>query len=1110
MKYLQNGFVRWCGGVVGAIALSVAGIWLLSWLFRPQLDTVPPFSYSEAEIQAVKELRDITPDLSNQVVIAQTVDYAEGESAAWYPKGESPLLAKLVAEGALPPVAERIGPEPLVLKGVEGLGTYGGTWRMVEAAGTGSGILFPRMYLSYPSLVRYSPNGYPVVGHLATHWDVSDDSREFTFHLRKGIRWSDGHPFTADDLLYWWEAECLDTDISSSPPGFMMIRGEVGRVEKIDDHTIKFSFPHPYSLFLVRLATNLGVWNMPNRPAHYLRQYHPRLGDPQKIAAAVKARGYANAKAMYGSLIDPVNPECPRLWPWISRTYSVGFPYTFVRNPYYFAVDPEGNQLPYIDRILIEAKSAEQIPSSLASGEVSFQSAGDGSFYTMLMAQRERFDYEVYHWYPGDRSSYVISPNLNRRIDPDQPDSKWKHQLLNDKRFRQALSYAIDRQTIIDAEFNGMAEPAQVAPGPASFFYEPSLYKSRVEYNPAKANALLDEAGLTGRDYEGFRTFPDGSRMTFYLSHNRPQSGPGQFVVDDWAKVGVRILLRYRSGGLFYNEKSALKHDFAVWSGSGEFFPILDPRHFIPFSMESIFAIGYARWVQAGGFYGRQMPDGGGGAIPIPTNSPLYESLKHFDAMFGVVDPVMQREHFRKVLKIAAENTWTINISTPQPHLVVVKNNMHNVPRKLVSAWPFLSPGNAGAETFYFKDVLDTPAAIESTQEELRTITPAPFSAAGRAAATAGSSPASLLVGKIIRYGFLSLAGLCVLMVALKHPFVGRRLLIMIPTLTIISMVCFVVIQLPPGNYLATKIMQMEEAGGTVNEQEIEDLQELFYLNDPMPVQYMRWLGLKWFITFNHKDTGLMQGNMGRSMVNNLSVNDLVADRILLTFLVSLGTILFTWALAIPIGIFSAVRQYSIMDYILTFFGFIGMCVPQFLLALLLMYFSLEVFDTPISGLFSAEYGGAPWSFGKFIDLLKHIWVPVVVLGVGGTASMIRVMRANLLDELNKPYVTTARAKGVRPLKLLMKYPVRIALNPFISGIGGIFPMLVSGGAIVAMVMSLPTIGPLMLDALMSEDMYMAGSMLMILSTLGVIGTLVSDLLLLWLDPRIRLQGGGK
>jgi ABC-type dipeptide/oligopeptide/nickel transport system permease component len=273
-------------------------------------------------------------------------------------------------------------------------------------------------------------------------------------------------------------------------------------------------------------------------------------------------------------------------------------------------------------------------------------------------------------------------------------------------------------------------------------------------------------------------------------------------------------------------------------------------------------------------------------------------------------------------------------------------------------------------------------------------------------------------------------------------------------------------------------------------------------------MRYFRWMGVHWFVTFDSADRGLIQGSLGRSMEDTRRVNDVVGDRILLTIIISVLTVLFTWAMAIPIGIYSAVRQYSLGDYVFTLIGFIGMCIPNFLLALILMYLSARFFDAQVSGLFSPEFAGQPeWTWAKFVDLMKHVWVPVIVLGTAGTAWMIRVMRGNLLDELRKPYVVTARAKGVRPMKLLFKYPVRLALNPFISGIGSIFPQLVSGGAIVAIVLSLPMIGPLLLSALMTQDMYLAGSMLMVLSLLTVFGTLVSDLLLMWIDPRIRMGG---
>ncbi|MEM6313834.1 MAG: ABC transporter permease [Planctomycetota bacterium] len=339
----------------------------------------------------------------------------------------------------------------------------------------------------------------------------------------------------------------------------------------------------------------------------------------------------------------------------------------------------------------------------------------------------------------------------------------------------------------------------------------------------------------------------------------------------------------------------------------------------------------------------------------------------------------------------------------------------------------------------------------------------------------------------------------------MRHPFIGRRLLVMIPTLLVLSVLIFLVIQAPPGDFLTSRLAELEESGDTTALRQIEDLKTLFHFDEHVVARYFRWMGVYWFASFDAADAGLLQGNLGRSMQDTQPVNQIVGDRLLLTVLISAGTILFTWVVALPIGIYSAVRQYSVGDYIATVIGFIGMAVPNFLLALVLMAL------VGVSGLFSAEYAVQPeWTWGKVLDLLGHIWIPIVVLGTGGTAGMIRVMRANLLDELNKPYVTTARAKGVRPLKLLLKYPVRLALNPFVSGIGGILPALVSGGAIVAIVLSLPTVGPLLLDALFLEDMYLAGSMLMVLSLLGIIGTLMSDLLLLALDPRIRMEGGGR
>ncbi len=367
------------------------------------------------------------------------------------------------------------------------------------------------------------------------------------------------------------------------------------------------------------------------------------------------------------------------------------------------------------------------------------------------------------------------------------------------------------------------------------------------------------------------------------------------------------------------------------------------------------------------------------------------------------------------------------------------------------------------------------------------------------------------LLGFFLRLLIIGGVGIGLVLIALRHPFVGRRLALMIPTLAVISVIVFIIVQLPPGDYVATKVMEFEMQGTAASTQAIEDLRNDFYLDHSLAMRYLRWVGLLWFTSFAPEDMGLLQGNMGLSMEHNRSVNDVVGDRVVLTIFVSTATLLFTWALALPIGIYSAVRQYSTGDYVVTFLGFLGMSVPGFLLAIVLMYAGNHWFGVSVSGLFSPEFATTPeWSWAKAVDLLKHVWLPVVVLGLGGTAGMIRVMRANLLDELRKPYVTTARAKGVRPLTLLFKYPVRLALNPFVSGLGALFPQLISGGAIVALVLSLPMVGPVMLDALLAEDVYLAGSILVVMSLLGVVGTLASDLLLLWLDPRIRIGGGAR
>ena len=326
--------------------------------------------------------------------------------------------------------------------------------------------------------------------------------------------------------------------------------------------------------------------------------------------------------------------------------------------------------------------------------------------------------------------------------------------------------------------------------------------------------------------------------------------------------------------------------------------------------------------------------------------------------------------------------------------------------------------------------------------------------------------------------------------------YVARRILVMIPTLIAISALVFIIIQLPPGDYFTTYINELQSRGESVDVAKLEFLKQQYGYDKPMIEQYFHWL------------FGMLHGDFGYSFEYSQPVADIVGDRLWLSFVVSFTTILFTWVVSFPIGVYSAVRQYSIGDYTLTFFGFLGLATPNFLLALVLQWLAFSYFETSIGGLMDPKYIDAGWSADKALSILEHLWVPVVVIGTSGTAGMIRRLRANLLDELHKQYVVTARAKGLPPGRALVKYPLRMALNPFIADIGNLLPEVISGAAIVSIVLSLPTTGPMLLNALQGQDMYLAGSFLMFLATLTVIGTLISDLLLGVLDPRIRLGGG--
>lgn len=326
--------------------------------------------------------------------------------------------------------------------------------------------------------------------------------------------------------------------------------------------------------------------------------------------------------------------------------------------------------------------------------------------------------------------------------------------------------------------------------------------------------------------------------------------------------------------------------------------------------------------------------------------------------------------------------------------------------------------------------------------------------------------------------------------------FVVHRVLHVIPTLFAVTLIAFFIIQLPPGDFLTSQIARMEAAGDSIDPAAIEAMRARYGVGDPFWVQYWKWIS-----------NIVMHGDFGLSFEYRRPVSDLIMERLPLTILLGLATLLFTWTIALPAGVYSAIRQHSVGDYAISGIGFIALAVPNFLAALVLAYIGFRYFGQSVGGLFSPEFANAPWSMPKVLDLLEHLWIPVVIIGLAGTAGIIRTTRANMLDELYKPYVTTARAKGLPEGKIVRKYPLRIALNPFVSTVGWNIPSIFDGEVIVATVLALGTTGPLLLASLRSQDMYLAGGIILIVAVLTVIGTLISDILLAVVDPRVRFGG---
>ncbi len=599
---------------------------------------------------------------------------------------ESPMWAEMVKAGKLPKVEDRLPKEPLVIEPVEEIGQYGGTWRRVAVGVRDIGIFTSR--LTYENLMRLDPMGNELVPNVVKAWEASADGKEFTFYLREGIKWSDGAPFTADDIVFWFEDFILNKELTPSFPTWLKSGGEGCTISKLDDYSVKFTFKNPHGLFLIYLATPNGR-QLIEWPKHYMKQFHPRYAAQADLDKLVKEAEFETWYQLFGNKRDFVNPDIPRIYAWTLKEAPPAIPVVWERNPYYWKVDPEGNQLPYIDRVSFDIVEDKQtLNLKVMAGEVDMQSRHllfDN--FPLFKENEDKGGYRVFTWPSGVGTDYAIAFNQNHK-DPV------KKKIFQDRRFRIALSLAIDREEINEGVYLGMTEPSQVAPLPSSPFYLEEQAKAYIEHDPAQANKLLDEMGLTKRDSNGFRLRPDGKTLVVTIEY-APIFGSwdlsSELVKSHWEKVGVKTALKQEARTLFYERKQALEHDVGIWTGSGEFMPIIDPRWFVPVSAESIWGIGYAEYRVSGGERGEE-----------PTGD-VKKVIELHDRIIGTPDMKKQVELFHEILRLNAKNLWVIGVVTNPPFPFVVKNNFRNVPQRGLCDWNTLCPGATRTEQYFIR-----------------------------------------------------------------------------------------------------------------------------------------------------------------------------------------------------------------------------------------------------------------------------------------------------------------------------------------------------------------------------------------------------------------------
>lgn len=634
---------------------------------------------------------------------AQAPATAPAAPAADTSAKEAPMLAARVAAGELPPLEERLPTNPKVVQPTESLGQYGGTWRMGLRGGQDNALLVRT--IAYEHLVRWTPDWTGIEPNVAESYEASADATEYTFKLREGMKWSDGAPFTADDVVFWYEDILTNDEYKAlhPVPSWLLAGGEPPVIEKVDDYTFKVKFAAPNGLFIQNLATPSGD-DFTRWPKHYASQFHPKYNTEtlDALIAEAGATDWVNlmdlkAGGVPGTPYDArwQNSELPTLKPWrLTTAYGEGTTQVVgERNPFYFKVDPEGRQLPYIDRVVYEIGEDVQVLVLRAlNGEIDMQDRHIATLdnKAVFVDNAATGNYGFFETVPASMNVQVIALNLTHK-DPI------KREIYQNKNFRIGLSHAINRQEIIDTVYVSQGEPWQLAPRPTSPFYNEQLAKQYTEYNVDLANEYLDKAGYTERDAQGFRLGPDGKRIVIQVDVQAISQNwidTLELIKGYWAAVGIQMEPNVMDRSLMYTRKDSNEHDASTWGGDGGLDVILEPRWYFPFSGESLFAEAWKEYYVN--------PSGVGSLVPPEEPpAPTKRQMELYDQIKATGDAAEQEALMKEILQIAADEFYALGISLPAPGYGIVKNNFKNVPPSFPNAWLYPHPAPTNPEQYY-------------------------------------------------------------------------------------------------------------------------------------------------------------------------------------------------------------------------------------------------------------------------------------------------------------------------------------------------------------------------------------------------------------------------